>query len=705
MFKETKYFLAATALLGLAMTGCSKSDGSNTNPNASALTPTGTVQGLLRDAVTQQPIVNAVIDIDGITATTNENGQYSLHNVPATTDALHQTVGTGTDGTYHVTVNLRSVTSPVRRENRGDGTVVCTDPVKKDTTGAALKVACYPDFAYDTVKVSYTSLNDTGSGNAGKDTNLGTPGGGSGSNHDTPVTGLAATMDVSVGKLAATISGVVAYGNTSICPNIADPVLAGTALQPVGAGFTVKLVSDCSNNSGGATGTTAPNGTGGCDNVVGSTTTDANGAFTFANIESLQDFRIDVTNSAGTYSGGFEGDGSHNHKFVTSPADGETLTLAIQQSTAAYVCTTDVHNPEVINVTPEMDSDLNPAGGVNVLFTFSEPIKQDVYATTLTDNGNGTGLYQDVFVNFDGPKAVGNLAHTLKWLPDACTTNCTQLQVSIPTLAPASVYTVDIDSTVGNLKDASDLTLVGSNFTDVSFSTNGAAAAAAPAISAVNAASMDNASGCNQPIIDWVATSGATSYNVYRSTDEVWGATRNAGAFAKINNVLNSAFTDGCLHFDEFGGSGPTVEYNYFVKAVNADGTESDASNTVNFKDSVGPAMVPFSLAILDTNGDGKCETIRVTFDERLDEASATTPANYTYNLGTTEAATLTPTAVTYNDSPRVVTLTVPETTCAQFTNDVDDSEKLTVTGVKDLAGNPIRANGDVYHQDTGLVD
>ncbi len=213
-FRVNKLALAVALGLSLGLTGCGDDKGVSNAvgvPNPNALMPTGTIQGTLIDAVTNEPIVGAVVDIGIAKATTSETGQFVISNVPATTDS----VGAGiAGGTYQVTVDLRQVKVP--------------------TNGAK-----YPDFSYAVAAVNYTSLND-GSNDAGT----------SSSNHDTPVTGLVAPITVTVGKLAAGIKGVVAKTST---------------FKAAGAGYTVKLVSIDGCGDNGTAGSTV--GADGCNTL------------------------------------------------------------------------------------------------------------------------------------------------------------------------------------------------------------------------------------------------------------------------------------------------------------------------------------------------------------------------------------------------------------------------------------------------------
>ena len=315
-------------------------------PNPNTLMPTGTIQGVLRDSVTNEPIVGAVVDIGIAKATTTETGQFVIKDVPATKSTGAS--GAGSDSSpYQVTIDLRNV---------------------KQATGAAK----YPSFAFAEADVAYSSLND-GSNDAGT----------SSSNHDTPVTGLTAPMRLTVGKLAAGIKGTV---------------IKGTDYKAVGAGYTVKLVSVASEANDEFS--SYPNSTTGNSsndqekylngNVVATTTTDATGAFTFSGIESLHDFRIEVINADGT---------EYGVEKVRSPADGQVKTLLAQRNPnddpydlrTVFVTSTDNLAPKLVKTTPETGTDRAPGANVTVTFSFSEPIASNGLTNSLTASTAGNG--------------------------------------------------------------------------------------------------------------------------------------------------------------------------------------------------------------------------------------------------------------------------------------------------------------------------
>ncbi|MBI5627094.1 MAG: hypothetical protein HY935_07865 [Nitrosomonadales bacterium] len=609
--------LAVVALLGLSI-GLSGCKGSKGDPGAiAAAQPTGTIQGVLADNVTHQPIVGAIVDIGVATATTNADGQFVLRNVVVPVDAANN----ANAAAYGATIDLRKVTSPVNM-------------------ASAAATPRYPDFHYRKFTITFTSLYASAASAVTA----------------TPVTGLIANVDFAVGKLAATITGVVADSLTK---------------QPVAAGYIVKLVSldswqPLATNSGmGAT-----------ENVVGSTTTDASGNFTFANIESLQSFRIDAWNSTNTIKG--SGIGVLNAgTAVVAPADGETKTLSIQGGTAVLVASTDILAPTIISVTPEQNADIAPAGGASVVFTFSEPILQT--ADTSTSSSVPTGLYNTVAVNYTGAKA-SNIPYSLSW-----NATSTQLTVTIPTLAAASKYTVSLAGTGTTLKDANNnvVTNIATAGKGVlSFTTNGSPTAAAPAtVTVVNSASLD----FNSPsvLLNWSPVSGAKAYNVYRAQNYT-GVTGQyqliLPALATVS-TLTSDFAD-TLPVASFVSGQNMLTYSYVVRSVNMDNVESADSAAVTAQDLVKPtAIIPAVTTAPVPPAVAPAVTLTITFSEPVDEASATTLTNYGMSnaVGFVGAIPAVTNAI-LNPGLLTVALTL---SAAPVVGNV-----ITITGVTDIAGN-----------------
>lgn len=467
----------------------------------------------------------------------------------------------------------------------------------------------YPDFSYDVVTLSFAAANS--------------------SSNTTPINYTLTNVDFKVGKLAATIAGVVADKNT---------------LQAVAAGYTVKLYS--LGASGGS----------GNETLAGSTLTDAVGAFTFANIESLKNFRIDAWNPDQTFRG------SQN---VTAPLDAGTRTLSVQTNDAVLVASTDTLAPTIISVTPQMDADIAPAA-TDVVFTFSEPILQT--ANTSTSPTVTTGLYNKVDVKYMGTKvsnvaSSSSIAHSLAW-----NSTFTQLTISIPSLAASSKYTVDLTPANALLLDLNGNSL--NNTVDrrvLNFTTNGAVSPVAPSlVTVVNSSSLNY----NSPtvLLNWLPVSGAKAYNVYRAQNYP-SAAGQLQLMGSNPTTLTSDYSD-TLPAAAFVSGQNKLTYSYVVTSVSADNIESAASPAETAQDNVAPtAIIPSGLAA----------TFTITYSEPVDEVSAIALSNYVLTQGIAGSVPTVNGAV-LNAGLTTVTLTMSASTVA--------GNVLTINGVTDIAGN-----------------
>ncbi len=141
---KTKHQLILVCIVILSLFfGCKKDDDTTTitsssNNSLSMFKPRGTISGLVRDRITNQPVEGAVVSVgfegDVKTTTSNVAGAYSFADVPA---GQYQIIN-GTSvltGTYTLTVSLVNY-------NKSQ-----TDESKK-----------YRDFYYTTVTIKFTSL-------------------------------------------------------------------------------------------------------------------------------------------------------------------------------------------------------------------------------------------------------------------------------------------------------------------------------------------------------------------------------------------------------------------------------------------------------------------------------------------------------------------------------------------------------------------
>jgi hypothetical protein len=594
-----KFVMGLVGLASLAIlvvSGCSKDESDSvTNPNAKSFQPKGTIQGVVRDAVTLQPIVGALVSVDLKSDKTDKQGSYVIKDVPATADALNNTVF----GAYTIEVDLSNAYT---EDELGD---VDLDMRKDSTTPR------YPRITYSSVSVYYTSLNDStpcpGENEVGDEfdvedeldelTNCGT----NATNHDTPVDGLVATTNIHIGKLACNIRGFV-YG----CDD--SPTFA--TVQP---NFEVKLVND--DCEGGKEGNS---GSGQCGNTVGTDTTDATGMFEFANIEcGGRDFDIVVADS-------FLNPTLDDSQSVTGPfSDGETLVLDLEhednsdipKDSALHVCVNDDLRPRIIVVSPEHGSDLAPVGQV-VSVQFHESIQQT--ARVGVDPSAVGNLFDDIEVNYDGakPKA-GNQAYSVAWSQTAVPFDT--LTVTFDTEG-AGLYHVKLPSLTGRFTDSAqppnsatlgvcpDDSLAPAawgiavdpdlNDCTIWFSTNGGIDPGTATLTLVNSSSLDEGTSV-VGIYDWNALSGAKDYRMYCRKVQVWDsglATVSSLPGAWLGNDDDSPNDDGIgivgsgatIDFDTFEqGDGGTdgvsfvendeiaLHYDCYVVGVNADRVES----------------------------------------------------------------------------------------------------------------------------------
>ncbi len=628
MKKITLLVLVAALLVALGLGGCSDKNTNVTQQLSGSVgsqgSMIGTVEGLLIDASTNQPIVGAVVDIGVAKAVTTENGQFVLNNVPATQSRIitnpipgaagNETVTTSYLQQYQVTINMKGVTSPVAMTS-------------------ASATPRYSDFEFRTLDVHYETI-----------ANLTTSGTGSASS-ETFITNVQDVSNVmfTAGKLAATIRGYVAG-----C--YADDFFASK-----GMGYTVSIVpAGAWNNTGTAQ----------TDNVIATANTDGNGSFTFSNIESQATFWICAQDANGTMFGCADGNagtlpaapnfrpGDADMDAVTSPRDGETLVLNIQNSNAVHVCPTDAHGPVVTKTAPENGSDITP-GTTNVVFTFSEPILQTARTVvdSTTPGGGGNTLYDQIEVRFEGTKA-GNVAYTAAWTANNELTVTFDTAASgkyfvrlpaVITGAAGSILTDDVGNPAGMGVCADDSKApamyntagdVDNDDCTVWFTTNGGATADPPAISLMNSAQMNynGLVGSNIPDIDWLPVSGAKAYKVYGRQNQVFSDPTST-AVASTNNhnyelltatpITATAWSPVAgLNFVENNVTKYT--YDYYVTSVNSDGSESGPSNVLNVQDTVKPRLTPaltFNKATTtEPNTITDPSTMVLTFNEPMRE-------------------------------------------------------------------------------------
>lgn len=628
--KRILYFVLAAAML--AMFGCTGDTNISSvgTPNPNTLVPTGSIQGRLIDACTQMPIANAIIDIGVAKAVTSSDGQYTLLNVPATTQADGSLCGS-----YSVTIDMRNALT---------------------SSGTAFPAGTYPSFSYQEATVKFSTLNDAYPS----------------SNHATPVTGImTGDQDFVIGQLNAQIVGTATFDSSVKASGSVQPLL------PVPDGYYVQLIaskygnSDTTVNDSG--GTSSSNSTTGLLGNLVATTTTKGGSFSFSGVESNRTFYVVVTDTNPT------------SLTSTAPAYKGCYTIctlcsgAVVYPSVTVSTTTSPTEPCLTAVAPANGSSVSVSAdgssSVSVTFTFNQAITPSgtnglstaTASDALTSAGNPNNIYANVNVNFEGYKS-SNVAHSLSWNATG-----TVLTVTIPNVAPAGIYSVDISPALAegtqNIGATADCGVSGA----VTFYTYGSSTAGAPTVSLLNTPYDYN----DTVLLSWVPTSQAKAYDVYCETVQNWGTSSEAGQWVLMpgSPTLNTfySFNASTVNLSSILGiqsltdtfvenNSIQITYNCKVRGVNADGTEGpDATgNEVdNIKDTVPPTVVSSTLLSQLQNG-VPFTSFTITFDEPLNKATAQTAANYAFDASGF-APTATPPTVTsaiLDVTGRIVTVT-----------------------------------------------
>ncbi|HEY6952807.1 MAG TPA: carboxypeptidase-like regulatory domain-containing protein, partial [Bacteroidota bacterium] len=316
----------------------------------------------------------------------------------------------------------------------------------------------YRDYYYQNVTIKFTSVVDS-----------------------TGLLGLVGSINFVITNLNTKIRGTVVDMNMQPVPN------AQVALfdQTVNPGAAIKM-----------------------------TTTDANGLYTFSNVDNGIAVSIVAKSSDGTLQGTLGTFGL--------PCNIPTDSLR-PQFNAEQLMITAVDNvaPYVISITPENNADVSPTG-LTVVYRFSEPIKQTAY--TRTDLGLGYGTIMDgIHFSYTGlKKTTTDIIVSAAWDP-----TFTTLTLTPQGLVGSAKYTVDATGafTSGNLKDAANNAVVNNpnivgdfevlNFTTAGGSTIPAAPTLVRRFVPGVYVPLDYTGGTVG--FEWNYDANARSYNVYRS--------------------------------------------------------------------------------------------------------------------------------------------------------------------------------------------
>jgi len=548
-------FISFSALLAslFLVTACDTNSTTHTtqNPNPEKLKPTGSIQGVLLDATTNDPVVGAVINIGVATATTNQQGIFIFTDVPATSDLNDGFAA----GAYVATIDTSGVTSPINMASSSGSKYSLVD-----VTGNALNVV-------------FSSFDESETGGAGGgETNS--------SNHDTPIVGLVATATLTIGKLSTQITGIVFDTNGSLAP----------------AGVVVEVWTQAGNN------------------LVAKGTTNDSGAFTFSNLEAGVATTVVAYDTAaskrGTYNVAALTEGA---KFdINSAEGGVTLALVdnfapivsainISDGTNSFGNLADIGATTTATVTFTFNEALATNG-------YSEFLVQENNVASLRDDVTASYAGTKSTV-----AAAANIGYTMAWNTERTELTVTLPALAASSVYSVTIGAANqlMDIAGAGLNEAGSVGHVAGTVV-ASFTTGGGATVdTGPTVTVVTTNIDSTTTTIN---LDWIWTAGASSYNVYRSTTTAGAVTANLTLLGNVATSsytdVAAAFINGELtqsHSYEVravNSDGVESTTNTAVSAADTVGPGSSAGTAITAACSGNDIQVTFHEEVNETDAE-----------------------------------------------------------------------------------------------------
>lgn len=357
-------------------------------------------------------------------------------------------------------------------------------------------------------------------------------------------------------------------------------------------------------------------------------------------------------------------------------------------------------SPFVISINPEHNADVSPSG-LQIVYTFSEPIKQTAYTRTGLPPGHNT-MIDDIIFNYDGlKKTTGPIPFTVQW-----NSTFTQLTVVPQGVVGSARYSVNAGTAFasGKITDQANRALVNNaniigDFEILRITTNGASALPVAPVLARRlipgiAEQLDYAGGTVS--MEWNYDVNARSYNIYKSV--------GGGAFELIRqNYLGVQFQDnsGTLYTGSLPNPYAATTMEYKVAGVSRDLAEGPASNAMTIRDGVRPQVLWANLSVDSTSATALANNsyyMTISFREPLNIASAQNNPSTTY-VFTNTSSPMTVTRADYLGStgPSRWEVRIGASPLGALRPSGAAQPTLTVrSSITDLAGNSLDTAGQV---------
>jgi hypothetical protein len=347
-------------------------------------------------------------------------------------------------------------------------------------------------------------------------------------------------------------------------------------------------------------------------------------------------------------------------------------------------------NPFVISLTPENNADVDPST-LQIVYSFSEPIKQTAYTRTDLAVGHGT-ILDDIKFTFDGFKKVtGTIDYTAQW-----NATYTQFTLTPKNIVGSGKYSVDMTVALPKMMDKTNNAVVNNtaitgDFEVLHFTTNGSSTPpAAPVVVRRFVTGIFNNldyTGGNVGL-EWNYDANARSYNIYRSV----GGEPFQLVPGSVTTLQFSAATGSLFYPAGVNDPLRAINARFVVRGVSKDLVEGPPSDTITVVDVVKPRLANATVASIAPPANTWRYTIQ--FSEPLTLSAAENLGNYSFT--NTGVVNFTATKVDYMGYSA---LPVPgwyvRLTVTTDVAPVAGYSLIVGTGLTDLAGNPIDATAN----------
>ncbi|MDO9548011.1 MAG: carboxypeptidase regulatory-like domain-containing protein [Candidatus Marinimicrobia bacterium] len=350
--------------------------------------------------------------------------------------------------------------------------------------------------------------------------------------------------------------------------------------------------------------------------ILKQTQTDVDGNYRFTDIDNGISVAIMARSADGKYEGGLPSSLSLPCNLMYDSLRSRVTAERIQLHWANDVA------PYVIDITPQNNSDVSHSG-LEIIYTFSVPIKQTPYTRTDLGRGHGT-ILDDIVISYLGlKKSTGTINSDVSW-----NTTMTQLTIHPSNVVGSAKYSIDVRHALPKLEDEAGLNVVNNtniigDFEVLNFTTAGQSTIpAAPVLSRRIVAGIYEQLDYDGGIVslEWNSDPDARSYNLYRQIGN--------GPFELINpDVFSLIVTNmtGMLVTPAINDPLSALTVKYQVRAVSKDLVEGPSSNTITASDGISPSLIN----ALVTNIAMQRYQIRLRFSEPLSISAIENVDNY----------------------------------------------------------------------------